>query len=235
MRDTAAELLSRRRWNRRARARYRQFVGRGDLVFDVGANVGNRVGILRSIGARVVAIDPQPQCVEHLAERWRSDSNVVVLATALGARDGTMPLHLASESTISSMSDRWIASVRESGRFASYAWGETVDVDVTTLDELIKQHGTPVFVKIDVEGFEPEVLSGLSQALPALSFEYTAERPDDARACIERLCGLGDYLFAFSPEETFELGPWRDAAALVRELRGLSGRLPWGDVYARLR
>ena len=47
-----------------------------------------------------------------------------------------------------------------------------MDVAVTTLDALIARFGVPAFIKIDVEGAEPDVLAGLSHAVPVLSFEY---------------------------------------------------------------
>ena len=50
-------------------------------------------------------------------------------------------------------------------------------VPVTTLDALIERHGVPSFVKVDAEGFEEEVLQGLSRSIKALSFEFTVVQP----------------------------------------------------------
>ena len=146
-------------------------MGRGDLVFDVGANVGNRVDVFLSLHARVVAVEPLPECAQRLRDTFKR--RCVVLETALGAAAGTAELRKGNEDVLSTMSDRWIESTTASGRFADDSWGDVLRVDVTTLDALISDYGVPRFTKIDVEGFEQEVLAGLSTAIPALSIEYT--------------------------------------------------------------
>ena len=47
-------------------ALYRRFVGPGDLAFDIGSHVGDRIGAFRRLGARVIALEPQPDCVRVL-------------------------------------------------------------------------------------------------------------------------------------------------------------------------
>jgi hypothetical protein len=136
------------------------------------------------------------------------------------------------------MSDRFIRGTQESGRFRGVDWGRTEEVEVTTLDALIAEHGMPRFVKIDVEGHEVEVLAGLSQPVPALSFEWTPELYEQARDCIGRLMELGDYEFNLSWGESmkFSRPAWRSADSMLRVLEEFSGEsLQFGDVYARLR
>jgi FkbM family methyltransferase len=221
---------------RRMRALYASFVGPGDLCFDVGANVGERVEVLRGVGASVVAIEPQPACVDMLLQRFGNDPEVSVLAVGLAESEGSRELRTASASTLSSMSPDWIESVRSSGRFAEFSWGETVEVPVRTLESVIQEYGRPRFCKIDVEGYERYVLEGLETPIAALSFEYAHEARDNAIACMTRLAALGEYEFCFSSGESMDLSDgWLSVDAQRERLEVLSDSLAWGDVYARRR
>jgi FkbM family methyltransferase len=212
---------------------YSQWLRPGGLVFDVGANVGDRSRMFLELGARVVAVEPQPACAQAL--RRLSHERLVVEQVALGASPGLANLRIASESTISSMADDWIERVQRSGRFRGHEWPETIEVEVATLDSLIERHGQPSFCKIDVEGYEREVVRGLSQPLPLLSFEFAVEYTDGAEAVLASLERLGFDRFNFVPEETFSLvwDTWRDATAIRKHLSSFPrDGWAWGDVYA---
>jgi hypothetical protein len=106
---------------------------------------------------------------------------------------------------------------------------------MTTLDALIERHGMPSFVKIDVEGAEPDVLSGLSHPVATLSFEYLPRALELVADCTHRLAELGDYRFAWSPGESFTLsGEWVTARELLASLRTRIAEQSSGDVYAAL-
>ena len=223
---------------RRLERLYGQLLGPGDLGFDIGAHVGSRVRAWRRLGVRVVAVEPQPDCLRVLRALHGRDEGVTIVPKAVGAAPGTARLHVSTATpTVSSLSTDWIDEVGQDHRFRGIEWDEGVEVEVVTLDDLVARHGVPAFCKIDVEGFEAEVLRGLSTPPPGLSFEYLPAAHDRALAALALVEELGDYEFNYSPVETMRWASsrWLDASGLVAELdrRRPLGRS--GDVYARLR
>jgi hypothetical protein len=76
---------------------------------------------------------------------------------------------------------------------------------MTTLDKLIEQFGIPSFIKIDVEGFEYEVIKGLSKPVKALSLEFTPEIIESTYKCINYLQQLGKINLNYSVFKTMSL------------------------------
>ena len=217
------------------------FLKPGDLAIDVGSHLGNRVRAWRTMGVRVVAVEPQRSCAAVLANWFGTDSGVTLFPGALGAAPGELQLRVSSaHPTLSSVSGDWVDRMSRHRDFSGITWDESYTVPVLTLDQLIAAHGLPAFVKIDVEGFEPQVLAGLSKILPALSFEFLPQGLETAYACLERLEALGSqgtYEYNVSMVETLSLlfDPWVDASTVRKFIRGPEPRGRSGDVYARLR
>jgi FkbM family methyltransferase len=162
---------------------YGQFVKPNDLCFDVGANFGNRIAPLLAIGARVLAVEPQEICYVYLQFRFRN--KIILVKKGVDEKPGIKKFYISDSSTISSFSDEWISTVKQN-RFIDHTWSRSIDVEMTTLDSLISQHGVPAFIKIDVEGYELEALRGLSKPIKMISFEYTIpEQTYKIRECIK--------------------------------------------------
>lgn len=222
--------------NRRLRAFYRDLLSPGDLCFDIGAHMGSRSTAMVAAGARVVALEPQPYFYRFLL-RFEQSEALTVLDQAAGAKAGRMALHISRRHpTVTSMSRDWIGKVAESRNFKGVAWDEKIEVSVTTLDALIERYGMPRFCKIDVEGMEAEILSGLSAPIEIIAFEYLPETLEIAVACLDRLERLGRYEYALVRGETHRYAhdDWLSAADMRERLRKIATNGKPGDIYARL-
>lgn len=216
---------------------YGTFMQPGDLVFDVGAHVGDRVSSFRRLGARVVALEPQPLLMRALRLIHGRDPGVMLLPAAVAAELGEQVLHVNTNNpTVSTLSDAFMFEAGIAAGWEGQNWDDTLTVPAITLDRLIKTFGPPVFIKIDVEGFEDEVLAGLTQAISAVSFEFTTIGRAVATRCIDRLSTLGAYGFDFALGESQQptFGRWISAAEMSYHLINLPHEANSGDVYAVL-
>lgn len=224
--------------NRAMDALYGRFLGPGDLAFDIGAHVGDRTSSFRRLGARVVALEPQPGPARVIRLLHGRDPEVTLMQAAAGDSIGEVMLHINSANpTVSTASDRFIDAADGAQGWEGQVWDRTIGVPCVTLDDLVRQHGRPDFIKVDVEGFEDRVLMGLSLPVAALSFEFTTIARDVARRCLKRLVGLGLYDFDIALGETqrFVLDRWVGADEMGRTLDALPHDANSGDVYAVLR
>ncbi len=220
---------------RRRRAFYGQFIEPGSLAFDLGSHVGDRVRTWRSLGARVVAVEPQPDFARLLRILYGSSHDVTIVEAAIGREAGTATLHVSSRTpTVSTLSSPFIAEVSGDPRFSKIRWDRRESIAVRSLDDLVREFGEPAFTKVDVEGMEHDVLLGLARPLRALSFEYIPPLRERAKACVDRLGDLGAYRFRPSPVETTCWGTpsWLDARSIKTYLDNLPNSAGSGDIYA---
>jgi FkbM family methyltransferase len=216
---------------------YAQFVQHGDLVFDVGAHVGDRVASFRRLGCRVVAVEPQPALVKTLKLLYGRSAGVAIEAIAVGSDYGVIELMInADNPTVSTASRQFVEAARDARGWQEQRWTQSIAVPVTTLDALIARHGVPAFIKIDVEGFEAEALAGLTQPVKALSFEFTTIQRDIALASVERCLALGLTRFnaALGESQTFAHADWIGSGDIARWLAELPQEANSGDVYAAM-
>ncbi len=215
------------------------FIKPGDLVFDVGANVGLKSKLYLDLGAKVVGVEPQPACCEKLLKRFIS-RDFILEKIGLSDKKGELVLYLSDATTLATFSQEWI----EKSRFtkAGYKWQDSVRVPVDVLDSLITKYGLPKFCKIDVENHELNVLKGLSTPIPVLSFEYALETLDNTYLCLEYLESIGYRKFAYAVgEEAKIVSDWISKDELIKHILNFSKNkfIPvsendfiWGDIYA---
>jgi len=201
-----------------------------NLIFDIGANIGFKTRTFLESGARVVCFEPQPECITALQQALGGNEKVTIVAKGIANRSGKMEMAICSEAnTISTFSCKW-----QNGRFSNYSWDKTVEVEVITLNQAIQEFGKPDYCKIDVEGFEYEVLLGLSQRISLLSFEFVVEDMENAKKCVTRLQELGFQSFnvLFGESQEFYFSRWLLGDDLIDHLLTRSEPLMWGDIYA---
>jgi FkbM family methyltransferase len=212
---------------------YSTFVSPDDLCIDIGSNYGNRTKVFVKLGARVVAVEPQAACARVLQAAYGSNDRVEVLRAAAGDAAGEADLMIADVHVLSSLSRAWVSAVLDSGRFGGVRWSHIERVSITTVDDIVRRHGAPRFVKIDVEGYEYHVLRGMSELPPYLSFEITTpECLTEALACIDYITARGNPVFNYSLGESMqmEFSRWIGGEELKSILRERA-EPTFGDVY----
>ncbi len=216
----------------RLRRLYSEFVTPGTVVFDVGAAEGYHAEVFLDLGARVVCLEPQPEFAATLERRLGENPGLTLLVVGAAGRAGVLPLAQSSaDPEISTFAvEKW-----SRGRYQGRSWDNVLDVPMVALDDLIAEHGVPDFIKIDVEGFEADVLAGLSVMPRGLSFEFTREFLDDASACLARLTQLGatEFNYTRGRRHQLELSTWTGADELVAGLRSATDARLGGDIFAR--
>lgn len=223
---------------KRLRNFYKIFIREGDLAFDIGAHLGNRTSTWLKLGAQVVAVEPQPQCIDFLEEKFNKQAKLSIEKVAIGASRGKAQLHISAlHPTVSTLANKEWRDMLNAKSSAKVSWPEMIEVDVMPLDDLIKKYGTPVFCKIDVENFELEVLQGLSTPIPALSFEFFTNQLDYNQKCIDCLEKLGNYEYNISMGENLRLEwkQWKSTVEIIEVLKTRTFKALSGDIYARIK
>lgn len=215
---------------------YKQFINQGELCYDVGANIGNRIKPLLDLGAKIIAVEPQESCYKYLEKKF--GSKIKIVKKGLGEAESIKDFHISDATTISSFSEEWIDSVKQE-RFKNYNWDRTVKIEMTTLDKLIEIHGLPVFVKIDVEGYEAEVLKGLSKPIRTVSFEYTV--PEQTKKVIEcitiidKITNKAKYNYSIGESMEMALNEWIDVNAMKEHVKSNNFiKTGFGDIYVTM-
>lgn len=197
---------------------------RADLIFDIGANVGDKTDIFLRAGARVVAVEPDDRNQAILRERFLrhrlAAKPVTIVGKAVSASCGVEAMWVDGPgSAFNTLSQKWVDALKgDKKRFEhtsdALEFRETRAVATTTLEHLMDTYGLPLFVKIDVEGFELNVLQGLRRSVPYLSFEVNLpEFRREGRQCIEILGGLaprGQFNYTYDCKNGLALESWLD-------------------------
>jgi len=214
----------------------------GDIIFDVGANIGHKTDVFLRLGARVVAVEPDRSNQEILKRSFCKlrlfKKPVVIVDKAISDHAGTETMFVDQPgSAKNTLNRKWVDTLRnDSMRFGTtLEFGEETRVETTTVEQLILAHGRPFYMKIDVEGHEPEVLKGVSSKIPYISFEVNLpEFQPEAVECVgllEKLASTGKFNLAADCVNGFDLPRWLPANEFLDELNACTA--PCIEVFWR--
>lgn len=195
------------------------------LIFDIGANKGNKVIAFTKMGYKVIALEPEKYAIQTLEYRFKNNKNVTIVKKGVSNEEGELALHITdARSGLNTFSDKWVDSLQdnEENRWHNVnEFKETYTVPITTLDKLFEIYGVPYFIKIDVEGFEVNVIKGMKKVPKYLSFELNLpEFIEDAFEIINYLAAIHPKVkFQYSLNEKLESTKWLTTAEIIALLK----------------
>lgn len=209
---------------------YSQFIKPGHLVYDVGGNEGDYTEVFHSLGSTVICIEPHPLYIAKLQQKFANHKNIHILPKGIGEKNGVLDFYISS---FNSPNSSFSKEFRTQSRYHYRQWDRIVKVPVVTIDKLIKKYGTPDFCKIDVEGYEWEVLSTLRKPLPILSFEFLSEMYKKTNKIIRFLDTLQEsrYNLCLGMSYTYLLPRWVNADDMLAFLKTNQNKRWSGDIY----
>ncbi len=207
---------------------YSKFINKNDVCFDIGANKGRKSKLLLSLGAKVIAFEPQSSCSKFLNDI--DNNNFNYLPIAVGPKDEIKSLNIANHIEVATFSNEFIDYFKND----SLEWNNVEEVEVKKLDTLIKEYGIPDFCKIDVEGYELDILSNLTYEVPLIEFEFTGGFISNTIKIIDLLNKSNTYYnFNLNENPKFELKEWVSAKKMITIINELPINRLHGNIFVK--
>ena len=169
------------------------------ILYDIGANRGLYTDANMKNYDKFVLVEANPSLCSFLEEKYKENRSVVIVQKIVSNKESEV-FYVSNADTISTVDREWI----EKSRFSdNYSWTSIGNIPCVSMDSLIKEHGEPTFIKIDVEGYEYAVIQSLQKKSSPLCFEWAEEKKDEILMTLDYLQSLGYTTFALQLEDDY--------------------------------
>ncbi len=218
-----------KRWHHhREQSFYKKLISKNDLCFDIGANMGTKSKLFLDLGANVVAFEPQRSCHENLLRL--SSKKFTVEKCAIGNRFEQREFNLSSIPDISTFSKKFMTVYASE----KCVWEEVVEIPCYPIQIFVKKYGIPKFCKIDVEGLEWEIISGIYSKIPYIEFENTHAFKEETTKSIRHLANIG-YVFKIIEDGTYQFSSkdWLQESQILAEIKSFAAKNLHSNIFCK--
>lgn len=212
----------------RLRALYQTVVRPGDLVFDIGAHLGEHAAHFLALGARVIALEPQPACHHTLEVLRDKNPQMTLIPYAVSETDGVTELCLSEVPAHATCNPEY-----QMARFPAESFGTRMTVPMISLERLSGLYGLPDYVKIDVEGHEWKILKAMRLRPRFISFEFSRENLEMAEDIMGHLAPARFNVSLYSNQK-LELKEWVMPNSILAYIEDHKDSRLCGDIFVRL-
>ena len=209
---------------------YSKFNLKNKLCFDIGANIGYKSSIFASLNAKVIAFEPQSNCIPFLEKIKTKYPNFIYKKIAIGDVEKSTELHIGNHIEIATLSKSFIDFYQTKEN----TWNTKEIVNVSTLNKMIELYGIPYYCKIDTEGYEWQILNSLSYSIPLIEFEFTEGFFDDTLKIIALFDeNLVTFNYILNENTTFKLKNWANKKEIISQLKLLPKNRLHGNLFIK--
>lgn len=208
---------------------------KNNLIFDVGANIGSKSIIFSKLARKVVSFEPSERLFGLLQKKFEN-TNVIIYNYALGNKVSTSDLYIVENNeAYNSLNKKHIEITATSRNIATLDTVKRQEVKVEIIEHFINEFGIPKYIKIDVEGYEYEVVRGLETTVPIISFEANLpEFREESIKIIKYLdvLSINRYKYNFTVYNSFIMENFSTKEVAIDFL--INTKLKYVEIYAIL-
>jgi FkbM family methyltransferase len=169
------------------------------ILFDIGANRGLYSDANAKDYESIVLVEANPSLCSFLSSKYQQNP-LIHIENVIVSNKSSETFYISNADTISTVDPEWIHQSRFS---KNYSWRPVDGLPTVSLDALVQKYGKPAHIKIDVEGYEYNVIQSLTTKVDSLCFEWAEEKKKEILLTLEYLKNLGFTRFAIQMEDAY--------------------------------